>query len=45
MSLIFYDLDLLSSCDVPTFLKKLLFPRVQGSLAAKLECCEKHERI
>ena len=29
----------------PTFLIKLLLPRVQESLAAKLECCEIHERI
>ena len=41
----FYDPDLLSSNDVPTFFIKLLLPRVQESLAAKLECCEIHERI
>ena len=31
--------------DVPTFLIKLLLPRVQESQAAKLECRETHERI
>ena len=36
---------LLSSCDGPTFLIKLLSHRVQESLAAKLECREIHERI
>ena len=30
---------------VPTFLIKLLLPRVQESLAAKLECREMHEKI
>ena len=30
---------------VPTFLIKLSLPRVQECLAAKLECCEIHERI
>ena len=45
VSLFFYDLDLLSSYDVPTFLIDLWLPRVQESLAAKLECCEIHERI
>ena len=44
VSLFFYDSDLLSSYDGPTFLIKLLLPRVQESLAAKLECCEIHER-
>ena len=42
---IFYDPDLLSSYDVPTFLIKLLLPQVQESLAAMLECREIHERI
>ena len=42
---IFYDPDLLSSYDGPTFLIKLLLPRVQDSRAAKLECCEINERI
>ena len=32
-------------CDGPTFLIKLLLRRVQESLAAKLGCCEIHERI
>ena len=41
----FYDPDLLSSYDVLTFLIKLLFPRVQESLAAKLECRGIHENI
>ena len=45
VSLFFYDLDLLSSYDGPTFLIKLLSHRVQESLAAKLECREIHERI
>ena len=45
VSLFFYDLDLLSSCDGPTFLIKLLSHRVQESPAAKLECREIHERI
>ena len=45
VSLFFYDLDLLSSYDIPTFFIKLLLSRVQESLAAKLECCEIHERI
>ena len=45
VSLFFYDLDLLSSNDIPTFLIKLLLPRVQESLAANLECREIHERI
>ena len=43
--LFFYDPELLSSYDVPTFLIKLFLPRVQESLAAKLECREIHERI
>ena len=30
---------------VPTFLIELLLSRVQESLAAKLECCEIHEKI
>ena len=30
---------------MPTFLIKLLLPRVQDILAAKLECREIHERI
>ena len=30
---------------VPTFLIKLLLPRVQESLVAKLECCEIHEMV
>ena len=42
---IFYDPDLLSSYDVPTFLIKLLLPQVQESLAAMLECREIHERM
>ena len=45
MTLFFYDPDLLSSYDVPTFLLKLLLPRVQESLAAKLECREIHEKM
>ena len=45
VSLFFYDPDLLSSYDIPTFFIKLLLPRVQESLAAKLECREMHERI
>ena len=45
VSLFFYDPDLLGSYDIPTFLIKLLLPRVQESLVAKLECCEIHERI
>ena len=44
VSLFFYDLDLLSSYDVFTFLIKFLLPRVQESPAAKLECCEVYER-
>ena len=44
-SLLFYDLDLLSSYDGPTFLIELLLPRVQGSPVAKLKCREIHERI
>ena len=43
MSLFFYDPDLIS-CDVLTFLIKLLLLRVQESPAAKLECSEIHER-
>ena len=42
---IFYDPDLPSSSDIPTFLIKLLLPRVQESLAVRLECHEIHERI
>ena len=42
VSLFFYDPDLLSSYDGPTFLIKLLLPRVQESRAAKLECREVH---
>ena len=45
MSLFFYDHDILSGYDEPTFLIKLLSPRVQESLAAKLECREIHVRI
>ena len=45
VSLFFYDPDLLSSYDVPTFLIKLLLPRVHESLVAKLECREIHEII
>ena len=45
VSLLFYDLDLLSSYDGPTFLIKLLKPRVQESPAAKLKCFEIQERI
>ena len=45
VTLFFYDPDLLSSYDVPTFLIKLLLPRVQESPAAKLECREIHEII
>ena len=45
VSLFFCDPDPLSSYDVPTFLIKLLLPRVQESLAAKLECREIHEII
>ena len=45
VSLIFYDPDLLSSYDIPTFLIKLLLLRVQESRAATLECREIHERI
>ena len=45
MSLFFCDPDLLSSYDILAFLIKLLLYRVQESLAAKLECCEIHERI
>ena len=44
-SKIFYDLDSPSSYDNITFLIKLLFLRVQLSLAARLECCEIHETI
>ena len=33
----FYDPDLLSSYDIPTFLIKLFLPRVRESLAAELE--------
>ena len=44
-SLFFYDPDLLSSYKRPTFFIKLLLLRVQESPAAKLECCEIHERI
>ena len=40
----FYDLGLLSSYDLRTFLIKFLLLRVQESLVAKLECCEIHER-
>ena len=45
VSLFFYDPDLLSSFDILAFLIKLLLPRVRGSLAAKLECREIHERM
>ena len=45
VSLFFCDPDLLSSCDVLTFLIKLLLLRVQERLAAKLGCCEIHERV
>ena len=45
VSLFFYDPDLLSSYDIPAFLIKLLLPRGQESLAAKLECRETHERM
>ena len=45
VSLLFYDLDLLSSYDGHTFLITLLLLRVQESLAAKLECREIHERM
>ena len=45
VSLVFCDLDLLSSYDRPAFLNKLLLLRVQESLAAKLECRETQERI
>ena len=40
MSLFFNDADLLSGCDGPTFLIKLLSPRFRESQAAKLECRE-----
>ena len=42
VNLFFYDPDLLSSYDGLTI--KLLLPRVQDSLAGKLECREIHER-
>ena len=45
VSLFFYDPDLLSSEKRYTCFIKLLLPRVQESLAAKLECCEMHEKI
>ena len=45
VSLFFYDLDILSSNDVLTFLIKLLLLRVRESRAAKLECREIHETI
>ena len=45
VSLFFYDPEMLSSYDIPTFFIKLLLPRVQESLAAKLECREIHERM
>ena len=38
----FYDIDLMSNYDGLTFLIKLLLPRVQESLAAKLECLKMH---
>ena len=38
-------LTLLSNYDVPTILIKLLLPRVQESVAAKLDCREIHETI
>ena len=44
VSLFFYDPDLLSSYDIPTFLIKLLLHRVRKSRAAKLECREIHKR-
>ena len=45
VSLFFCDPDLLRSYDIPVFFIKLLLPRVQESLAAKLECREIQERI
>ena len=45
VSLSFYDPDLLSSSDVPTFFIKLSLPRVRDSQAAKLECREIYARI
>ena len=45
VNLFFYDPDLLSSKDGPTFLIKLLILRVPESIAAKLECREIHERV
>ena len=45
VSLLFHHPDLLISYDIPTFLIKLLLPRVRENLAAKLECREIHERI
>ena len=44
VSLVFYDPDLLSSYDIPTFLINLLLHQVRKSRAAKLEHREIHER-
>ena len=45
VSLFFYDLDILSSYEVLTFLIKLLLLRARESRAAKMECREIHETV